>query len=129
MGGRELLLVGLGGALGSVARYATGAWAQRLVPAGPLSGLPLGTLAVNLIGSLLIGFVAGLVEHRHAPGAGLRLFLVVGLLGGYTTFSAFSLESLVLLRSGQGGLALLNAGIQVGGGLLAAFGGYLLARL
>lgn len=134
---RELLLVALGGALGSVGRYLTGGWVQRqwsghwfgaVTTGGPLAALPVGTLAVNMLGSLVIGLVAGLVEFRQMPGPDLRLFLVVGLLGGYTTFSAFSLETLVLLRAGQAGLAFLNGGLQLGLGLAAAWAGFLLGR-
>lgn len=116
-GVRELLLVGSGGALGSVARYLVSGWVQRAF--GPVQGFPLGTLVVNVTGSLLIGLLAGLVLFRHLPGAGARLFLVVGLLGGYTTFSAFSLETVVLLRAGQVSAALLNVALQVGLGLAA----------
>jgi CrcB protein len=138
---RELLLVALGGALGSVGRYLTGGWVQRhwsghwsgqgfgaVTTGGALAALPVGTLVVNMLGSLAIGLVAGLVEFRQVPGPDLRLLLVVGLLGGYTTFSAFSLETLVLLRAGQAGLAFLNGGLQLTLGLAAAWAGFLLGR-
>jgi len=125
MDGRGLFLVATGGALGSVLRYVVGAWAQSLTPA---TVLPVGTLVVNASGSLLIGLLAGLVEFRQLLGPGARLLLVVGVLGGYTTFSAFSLETVALLRSGHAGAALANVLLQVGLGAAAAFGGLLVAR-
>ncbi len=122
---RSLLLVALGSALGGVARHwLTGAVAARLGEA-----FPWGTLAVNVLGSALVGVVAALVDAGRAAGAGdLRLFLVVGLLGGFTTFSAFSLQTLRLVQEG----ALLRASGNVVGGvalcLLAAAAGHRLAR-
>ena len=122
---RHLLLVALGGAFGSVLRYAGSGWAQRLFPA---TIFPVGTFVVNLTGSLLIGLVAGLVEYRQLIGPGPRLFLVVGILGGYTTFSAFSLETVILLREGQASMAALNVLAQVALGVGAAFAGFFAAR-
>jgi CrcB protein len=126
---RELLLVATGGALGSVARYAVSGAAQRLlVPgAGTFASFPAGTLVVNISGSLLIGLVAGLAESRALLGAEARLLLVTGILGGYTTFSAFSLETLLLLRAGQTTTALTNVVLQVGLGVAAAFAGFTVA--
>lgn len=120
---RELLLVAGGGAAGSVLRYLASDTVQRLYPA-----LPIGTLVVNVSGSLLIGLFAGLVEYRELFGSGARLLLVVGVLGGYTTFSAFSLETLALLRSGQSLLALLNVLLQLSLGIAAAAAGFAAAR-
>jgi CrcB protein len=88
----------------------------------------LGTLAVNISGSLLIGLFAGLAEYRQMFGSGARLLLVVGVLGGYTTFSAFSLETLSLLRSGQSLLALVNVFLQLSLGIAAAAAGFAAAR-
>lgn len=128
-GWRVLLLVALGGALGSVGRYVTGIAVQRIWPAtGPLTALPVGTVTVNILGSLLIGLLAGTAELRHGPGAAARLFLVVGVLGGFTTFSAFSLENLLLMRAGQVGLAAANVVLQVGLGFAAVAAGFYLAR-
>ncbi|MBM4220530.1 MAG: fluoride efflux transporter CrcB, partial [Gammaproteobacteria bacterium] len=90
--------------------------------------LPIGTLTVNVTGSLLIGLFAGLVEYRELFGTGARLLLVVGVLGGYTTFSAFSLETLTLLRSGQSLLALTNVLLQLSLGIAAAVAGFAAAR-
>jgi CrcB protein len=88
----------------------------------------VGTLIVNVTGSLLIGLFAGLAEHRQVFGHGARLLLVVGVLGGYTTFSAFSLETLSLLRSGQSLLALLHVFLQLSLGIAAAAAGFAAAR-
>jgi fluoride exporter len=125
IGLRELALVALGGGVGSALRYLVTGLAQRAAGVA----WPVGTLAVNVSGSLLIGFVAGLVATRQVPGEALRLLLVTGVLGGYTTFSAFSLENLLLLRDGQFTVALANAAGQVILGLAAAMAGYSAARL
>ena len=98
--------VALGGALGSVARYAFSAVAVRWLGAG----FPYGTLFVNVTGSFTIGLLAALVASDGRPllGADARAFLLVGVLGGFTTFSSFSLETLNLARSGALGPAILN---------------------
>jgi CrcB protein len=106
-------VVALGGGLGAVARYAVGAWlAARLGPA-----FPAATLLVNVSGSLAIGVPAGLLPvlpERAAPAS--RLLLAVGVLGGYTTFSTYALEAVVLARRGEW---LLGAGYVVGSNALA----------
>lgn len=127
MGLRELLLVGLGGGVGSAARYAMTGWVQRT--AGADWPWPLGTFVVNASGSLLIGLLGGLALTRSVPSEGLRLLLVTGVLGGYTTFSAFSLENLLLIRQGAVLAAAGNAIAQVGLGLGAAALGFALARV
>jgi CrcB protein len=98
--------VALGGALGSVARYAFSGIAVRWLGAG----FPYGTLFVNVTGSFTIGLLAALVASEGRPllGADARAFLLVGVLGGFTTFSSFSLETLNLARSGALGPAVLN---------------------
>jgi len=97
-GVRELLLVGSGGFVGSVCRYALSGAVHRLVP---LAVMPLGTLAVNAVGCGVIGFLAGLSESRQLIGPDLRLFLFLGVLGGFTTFSTFGYETLALARGGE----------------------------
>lgn len=123
---RELFLVASGGAVGSAVRYAVSGAAQRLwgSGAGSIASFPAGTLVVNVTGSLLIGLVAGLAESRALLGAEVRLLLVAGVLGGYTTFSAFSLETLLLLRAGQTTTALTSVALQVLLGVAAAFAGF-----
>ncbi|MEQ1802391.1 MAG: fluoride efflux transporter CrcB [Gammaproteobacteria bacterium] len=118
-----------GGAAGSVLRYLVSGVSQRLlVPgAGSLAALPAGTLVVNVTGSLLIGLLAGLAESRSVFGPEARLLLVTGFLGGYTTFSAFSLETLLLLRAGQSATAFATVALQVLLGVAAAWAGFALA--
>jgi fluoride exporter len=101
-----VLWVALGGALGSVARYAVSGIAVRWLGAA----FPYGTLFVNVMGSFAIGLLAALVaaDGRPSLGADARAFLLVGVLGGFTTFSSFSLETLNLARSGALAPALLN---------------------
>ena len=96
------LWVGLGGFFGSIARYAIAIW----LPPAASGRFPLATFAVNCIGCLLIGVLAGALSRSPATESA-RLFLVTGILGGFTTFSAFGLESIHLLRRGEFGLALL----------------------
>jgi len=90
------LYIAVGGAIGSLARYGMGAWIQ----AKDAVGFPWGTFAVNGLGSLLIGVVLGYLTAVEA-GPNLRLFLVVGILGGFTTFSTFSYEVVTLFQSGE----------------------------
>lgn len=121
---RSLLLVGLGGFLGSLLRFVIGLSAQRLVGT---SSFPLGTLCVNLVGCLAIGLVSGLLEAREPVWLPLRLFVVVGVLGGFTTFSAFGYETFALLKEGQALRAAASAALQVGLGILLVWGGHALA--
>ena len=121
---REALLVALGGALGSVLRWAVAIGVAR---ATREPTFPWGTLVVKLAGSLVIGVLLGLAADRGALAAPARLFLVTGLLGGFTTFSAFSWEALALLRAGHASAAGGYVAGSVLGGLLAAAAGWLLA--
>jgi CrcB protein len=105
------LLVGIGGALGSMARYGVGL-------ALPSIGFPYATLAVNVIGCFAIGLALPTMERAVALPQDLRLLIVVGFLGGFTTFSAFGNETLALIRAGAG-LALLNVAANVLLGLAA----------
>lgn len=93
------LWVALGGALGSVARYWTGLWMARLLG----EAFPFGTLLINILGSFVIGLFATLTVADGAMPASLnaRLFVMAGICGGYTTFSAFSLQTLALARNGR----------------------------
>ncbi len=119
------LAIALGGAAGSMLRYAL---QTALRPAS--GGFPWGTLVVNLLGSFLIGLCAALAERYGTQGAGswIRPWILVGLLGGFTTFSTFSLENLHLLRSGQIVSLIAYGLISLVGGLSLAAAGYFLAR-
>jgi len=121
----QALLVGLGGFAGSILRFAVSGAAQRLDPSG---SFPYGTLTVNALGCLSIGFCAGLVESRALFGPELRLFLFLGLLGGFTTFSTFGYETHVLLRDGDGFKAGVNVIASVALGLVLVWLGHALGR-
>ncbi len=105
------LYVALGGALGSVARYAVSLGAARWLGAA----FPWGTLIVNVAGSFAIGLLAALVtaDGRPTLGSDARAFVLIGILGGFTTFSSFSLETLNLARTGALGAAAANAGLSL----------------
>jgi CrcB protein len=111
----SVMIVALGGALGSVFRYLLGAWTQALSKS---IDFPYGTLAVNLLGCFLIGFLAQLAEARGAFTSETRLFVFIGILGGFTTFSSFGNETVNLLREGGTLSALANVGANVIVGLL-----------
>lgn len=120
----NLLLVGAGGAIGSMARYLLGLWTlQRWGP-----GFPWGTLGVNITGSFLIGLLAELIMRKFGASAEMRLFLITGVLGGYTTFSAFSLDAITLFERGDAVLAVTYIAASVVLSILAVFGGLALMR-
>ncbi|WP_442108537.1 fluoride efflux transporter CrcB [Pseudomonas sp. NUPR-001] len=116
--------VSAGGIAGTLLRFATANWVNAHWP----RHFYLGTLAVNLIGCLLIGILYGLFVHRPLVPVELRAGLIVGFLGGLTTFSSFSLDTVRLLESGQAPLAFGYAGISVFGGLLATWAGLSLTK-
>ena len=120
----RVLLVGCGGFLGAAARYLAGGLVQRLLG----EAFPWGTFVVNASGCLAIGFLAALSDERFVLGTDARLFLLVGVLGGYTTFSSFGLETFNLLRDGGWASAALNAFGQLGIGLAAVWLGTIVAR-
>jgi len=122
---RNLLLVGLGGGIGSILRYLTSTGMMQLW--GPRD-FPLGTFTVNIVGCLIIGLLAGLMLSRQALGPEFRLFFMVGILGGFTTFSSFGYESIQLLQDGQFLLMLANILLNVTIGLSACWLGLSLAR-
>lgn len=101
----KLFLAGIGGFVGSVLRYSVSGWVQDLSRS---IAFPYGTLAVNLIGCLTIGFLSQLAETRGVFTAETRTLVFVGVLGGFTTFSAFGNETINLWREGETGLALIN---------------------
>lgn len=122
---RPILLAGLGGFIGSAGRYLIGGWAHRLMP---FTTFPVGTLVVNVSGCFLIGLLGGLIESRQMFGPDLRVFLLIGVLGGFTTFSSFAYETLALTRDAEFARALLNIAAQMLLGLGAAWLGLAWAR-
>ena len=114
----NILLVGLGGFIGSVARYKLGGWVLHLTVQ---EKFPVGTFAVNVAGCLVAGVLAGLVEKHELFSAETRLFLFTGLLGGFTTFSAFGLETMFLLRRGEPWVAAIYVGASVLLGVVAVW--------
>ncbi|KGN70185.1 fluoride efflux transporter CrcB [Porphyromonas sp. COT-239 OH1446] len=121
----QLLWVGLGSALGGMLRYLVGLWISGRVEAG----LPIATLVVNLLGSLLLGCLMGILGRIEGPSEALRLTLGIGLCGGFTTFSTLSWEVVSLFTSGSWQLALLYLLITLLGGLLLCLMGYLFCSL
>jgi CrcB protein len=119
-----ILAVGAGGALGAIARYVLGGLVHRLTP----SLFPYGTFTVNLVGCLCFGLVVGLAESRFVVGPGARAFVLIGMLGGFTTFSSFTFETLELVRSGQLMQATVNVGGQVVLGFVALWAGLAAGR-
>lgn len=116
--------IALGGALGSVARFVTVTASNRLMG----TSFPYGTLLVNVLGSFAIGFIATIMLRKYADAESARYFLTTGFLGGFTTFSAFSLELLQLMQGGETALALLYILASIVLGLLAVFAGFALAQ-
>ena len=121
----RLLLIALGGGLGSVLRYLLGGLVQS---AAGTSLFPVGTLAVNTLGCLLVGVLAELGEARGVLNADVRALLIVGLLGGFTTFSTFANETVSAARDDSLLIAVSNILLSVGLGLLAVWLGRLLAQ-
>ena len=120
----HIILVAVGGAIGSVARYLTGQYTTRTF--GP--NFPWGTLAVNIVGSLAIGIFAELIARRFGASAEMWLFIITGFLGGFTTFSAFSLDVAVMVERGDLALALTYVVASMLVSLFAVFAGLALMR-
>lgn len=120
----KALYVGLGGFLGSVLRYWAGSAVQQFAN-NPT--FPVGTLTVNLVGCFVIGFLSQLADARGVFTPEARLFVFVGILGGFTTFSTFGNETMNFLRGGEGLPALLNVGLHIFAGLAAIWLGRSLA--
>ena len=119
------LLVFVGGGIGAAARYGL----QGVVYRVASSTFPYGTLAVNVLGSFVIGFLMTFFEERFIVNPSLRVFLTIGFLGGFTTFSSFSYETMALLRDGSYGLGFLNILTSLGACLLATWLGMTLGKL
>ncbi len=105
----QLLAIAAGGAVGAVLRFLTSTGVYRLLG----QGFPYGTLAVNVIGSLVMGFLYVLLLERSMAGVELRAALTVGLLGAFTTFSTFSIETFSLLEQGEVGKAFMNIALSM----------------
>jgi CrcB protein len=120
-----IVLVALGGAVGSVARYLMASGIQTATR----WNFPLGTVLVNILGCFLIGTLYVLLMARADPRQDLRALLMVGVLGGFTTFSSFSLETVTLAMSGNYTGATLNVGLSVGACLLGTVLGISLGRI
>ena len=121
----KLFLIALGGAVGTLARYGT---ATVLLPLAQRTEFPWGTLVVNVTGCFMIGLLHGLFVDRWVPAEEYRLALLVGFLGGYTTFSTFGWETAELLRDGRYARAGFNVLGQNVLGIAAVFTGYALGR-
>ncbi|MBB6599550.1 fluoride efflux transporter CrcB [Luteimonas sp. MC1825] len=121
-----ILLVGFGGFLGAIARYKLGGLVLHLTAQ---ERFPYSTFAVNVFGCLVVGILARLAERHDAFGPDARLFLFTGLLGGFTTFSAFGLEAMYLVRRGELATAALYAGGSVVLGIAAVWLGLRLVDL
>jgi CrcB protein len=122
---QKLLLIGLAGALGALARYGLGGLVQRY--AGVT--FPWGTFVVNIIGAFLFGFIWSLVEQRLVISVETRVIILSGFLGAFTTFSSFMFETSSLIGEAQWGLAVLNVVGQVILGLMAMFLGLAAGRV
>ncbi|MBA5777941.1 fluoride efflux transporter CrcB [Stappia sp. F7233] len=122
---QHLLLVMLGGGIGAGLRHLVGMVSLKLL--GP--GYPYATLTVNLVGSFAMGVFIGWLAARSSGDQAVRYFFATGVLGGFTTFSAFSLDFATLWERGQQSLAISYAGLSVAGALLAIFAGLSVVRL
>ncbi|MFN8240408.1 MAG: fluoride efflux transporter CrcB [Bacteroidales bacterium] len=122
---KNILLIGTGGFLGSVARY----FVSRLNLAPVSVSIPVGTLLVNITGSLLIGLLMGLSERSAIMTTEARLFLMTGLCGGFTTFSSFTMENLTMLHNGQFLPIILYTALSIVLGFVAVWLGYAIINL
>ncbi|WP_395390730.1 fluoride efflux transporter CrcB [Novosphingobium sp. BL-8A] len=121
-------MVALGGAVGSWLRFVVAyAWTALLGPARALA-FPYGTLTVNVVGSLVMGLLAGWLGRMAPGGENVRLLVGVGVLGGFTTFSSFSLDTIALAERGQPGLAAFYVAISLAAGFAALFLGLIMMR-
>lgn len=120
----QILFVGLGGAIGAIARYGISTLLIRQMG----NSFPFGTLAVNLIGCFLIGLSYAFIQEKDVIPDTLRLFLITGIFGGFTTFSSFGHETIILLRAEQWASASVYVASSVLIGLLAVWVGYALGR-
>lgn len=121
---QKTIFIALGGLLGTLVRY----WVSGLVARRYGETFPLGTLTVNLIGSFLAGAMYHLAEERFLLSPTLRTVILIGLLGGFTTFSSYGVQTFSLLRDGEFGLATLNVAVSNILGLLLVWAGYVACK-
>ncbi|MEJ2052920.1 MAG: fluoride efflux transporter CrcB [Calditrichaceae bacterium] len=122
----KILYVGAGGFIGAVSRYVVSGLFYRIFGK---AWFPFGTLAVNVIGCLLIGFLSGLTENRQIFNPELRLLIFIGVLGGFTTFSTFSFEIFTFARDGQILSSLINLFLHLVLGFGAVWLGYIVSKM
>ena len=121
----NVVIIGLGGFVGAVARYLITALVHRWF----VTDFPAGTFVVNVFGSFVIGCIMYLTQNDNSLSPQMKLFLTIGIVGAFTTFSTFSFETLTLFHSRAAGLAVLNILGNVLLGLLAVWGGYTLTKV
>ncbi|UHS61350.1 fluoride efflux transporter CrcB [Agrobacterium vaccinii] len=120
----NIALVAIGGAIGSVARYLVGVWGVKL--AGP--NFPWGTITVNVVGAFFIGLMVEIIARRFDASSEVRVFIVTGILGGFTTWSSFTLDAVVLFERGDLGLAAVYLLASLVVSFAAIFAGLALGR-
>ncbi len=122
---KQLLIVGLGGFIGTIARFLV----SKLNIYWHVLSIPMGTLTVNVLGSLIIGFLVGISQKSDLLTPGMRIFLMVGVCGGFTTFSSFSNENMMLMQNGQFLTALIYTSLSIILGFTAVYLGYIISNL
>ncbi len=122
---RQILLIGFGGFIGTIGRF----FVSKLNIYWHFLAIPMGTLTVNVVGSLIIGFIVGISQKSALLTPDMRLFLMVGVCGGFTTFSSFTNENLMLMQNGQFLTAFLYTTLSIILGFLAVYVGYVISNL
>lgn len=122
----KLIIIGAGGSIGAILRYLVSGMIQNSAPS---AAFPFGTMVVNLLGCLLIGVGGGLMLSRQLFSPEIRAFLFIGILGSFTTFSTFGLETVNLVKNGQSLPAIIYIGVSVFVGLLAVYLGFIISKI
>ena len=122
---KTILLIGSGGFIGSVARF----YVSKIVQESSFTSIPIGTLSVNVIGSLIIGLLTGIALKSPSFSIEWRMILMVGVCGGFTTFSTFTSENLKLIQDGQVFYVFLYTGLSIFLGFLAVYLGFLSSKI